>query len=257
MRILYLVTKTEYDRKLDSVYFHGINALSKQKQTSVTIWGPGWQNYNNQWTVQQNLDTKNKFDVVITSKPLNFKGFKDIKPLKCLRYNDMWNVKETLKEIRKSRAQLVVCHFITEFKKYTQMKIPDVKFVYVGHGAEPTIFKKHDLKKEFDITLIGGAYPSPKHPLRNKLLKLIPILSKEYKCLVYHPSLKTADISSSYLKDYARIIAQSRIVLYCSSKYKYRTSKYVEIPMCHTILCADKPDTADNYDFLIEINDKI
>ena len=257
MKLLFLVNKTLYNTKMSRVRFHGINALSKK--TSVAIWGRGWKGYDNNLTVEQNLDKKDKYDAVIAYKPLELKDFKNIKPLKCLRYNEMYNIELTLKEIRESGAQLVICHHMNNYEQYRKKNIPKVKFVYVGHGAEKTIFRNYNLKKEYDITLIG-VLSKKNYPLRDKFLKLMPILKKKYKCHIHsHPGYRLKDAhTDKYLIDYAKTIAKSKIVLSCSSKFKYRLGKYVEVPMCQTVLCADKPDdTADDYDFLIDINDKM
>jgi hypothetical protein len=44
------------------------------------------------------------------------------------------------------------------------------------------------------------------------------------------------------LSDYARLINRSKITLTCSSRWKYRLAKYVEVPMCASMLAADLPD---------------
>ena len=119
MKLLFLVNKTLYNTKMSRVRFHGINALSKK--TSVAIWGRGWKGYDNNLTVQQNLDKKDKYDAVIAYKPLELKDFKNIKPLKCLRYNEMYNVDWTLKEIRESGAQLVICHHMNNYEQYRKI----------------------------------------------------------------------------------------------------------------------------------------
>ena len=41
--------------------------------------------------------------------------------------------------------------------------------------------------------------------------------------------------------NYAKIINQSKICISCTSKYKYRLGKYIEIPMCSSVICGDIP----------------
>ena len=175
MKILFLVNKQTYNTKMSRVRFHGIRAL--EKIANVKYWGLNWSNYNSNWTVQQNLDNmQDKFDICIAYKPLELKNFKDINIPKCIRYNEMYNVKWTLKEIKESGSQLVICHHLNDCEMYQKMNIPGVKFVYVGHCAEKTIFKDYNQKKEYDI-LIAGCISSH-YPLRNKFLRLLPQLKK-------------------------------------------------------------------------------
>lgn len=258
MKILFLVNKHTYQTKMSRVRFHGIEALSKI--TVVRFWGLGWDNYNPNWTVQQNLDyMKEKFDIVIAYKPLELKKFKDIKPIKCIRYNEMYDVNWTLKEISESGAQLVICHHLNDCEKYQQMNIPNVKFVYIGHCAEKTIFKDYKLDQEYDITIAGCL--SHHYPLRNRFLKLLPLLNKKYRCYKHpHPGYDLRDAyTNKYLIDMAKVINQSKIVLTDTGLPRSRYGKYIEIPMCgKAAICGDLPDDkADDYNYVIEVTNNM
>ena len=176
MKILFFVNRRTYLTKMSRVRFHGIKALSKLVE--VKYWGLGWDGYNSKLTVQENIDSlPDKYDAAIAYKPLELKNFKDLNILKCIRYNEMYDVKWTMKEIRESGAQLVICHHQNDCEKYQRgalAHLPDVNFVYIGHCAEKTIFKNYDLQKEYDI-LIAGCI-SKHYPLRNKFLQLLPYL---------------------------------------------------------------------------------
>ena len=178
MKILYLVNRNSYHTKMSRVRFHGIKALSKI--TDVRYWGINWPNYNQNLTVQQNLDNmQDTFDAVIAYKPLELKEFNKIKPLKVIRYNEMYDVEWTLKEIKESGSQLVICHHLNDCERYKRMNIEGVKFVYVGHCAEKTIFKNYNLDNEYDVLIAGRL--SVHYPLRNKFLQLMPYLEKRYR----------------------------------------------------------------------------
>jgi len=207
MKILYLVNKKTYHTKMSRVRFHGIRAL--EKIATIRYWGLNWPNYNENLTVQQNLDNmQDKFDLCIVYKPFELKNFKDINIPKCIRYNEMYNVKWTLKEIKESGSQLVICHHLNDCQQYQKMNIPNVKFVYIGHCAEKTIFKNYNIPKEYDI-LVAGCI-STHYPLRNKFLQLLPFLRKKYKCYQHpHPGYDLNDAHTDrYLKEMAIAINQ-------------------------------------------------
>jgi hypothetical protein len=258
MNILYLCNKKTYLTKMSRVRFHGIAALSKI--ANVHYSGIGWTDYNTNLTVQENINNmKHKFDMVIVYKPLELKNFKDVKLPKCIRYNEMYDVNWTLKEIKESGSELVICHHLNDCEQYQKMNIPNIKFVYVGHCAEKTIFKNLHLNKEYDI-LIAGCI-SQHYPLRNKFLQLIPVLSKKYKCHKHlHPGYDLKDAhTDQYLKEMATSINKSRIVLTDTGLPRSRYGKYIEIPMCETAaICGDLPDDkADNYSYVIEVTNKM
>ena len=258
MKILFLVNKETYQTKMSRVRFHGIRAL--EKIANVRYWGLNWPNYNVNLTVQQNLDNRqDKFDMCIAYKPLELKNFKDINIPKCIRYNEMYNVDWTLKEIKESGGQLVICHHLNDFEQYQKMNIPKVKFVYIGHCAEKTIFKNYNIPKEYDI-LIAGCI-SRHYPLRNKFLQLLPFLRKKYKCHQHpHPGYDLDDAHTDrYLKEMAIAINKARITLTDTGLPRSRYGKYIEIPMCGTsAICGDLPDDkADDYNYIIEVTNSL
>ncbi len=256
MKIIFLCNRQTYLTKMSRIRFHGIKAL--EKIATVKYSGLNWENYNSNLTVQQNLDNmQDNFDICIAYKPLELKNFKDINIPKCIRYNEMYDVKLTLEEIKESGSQLVICHHLNDCEKYKRMGLPNVKFVYIGHGAEKTIFKNYNTPKEYDI-LVAGAITKKDYPLRYRFLQLLPRLKKKYRChQSTHPGYKLNDAHTDrYLKEYASKINKSKITLACTSTYKYRLGKYVEIPMCGSAaLCGDIPyDNVDEYSFIIEVN---
>jgi len=258
MKILFLVNKQTYHTKMSRVRFHGIRAL--EKIATVKYWGLNWENYNPKLTVQQNLDNmQDKFDICIAYKPLELKNFKDINIPKCIRYNEMYNINWTLKEIKESGSQLVICHHLNDCEQYQKMNIPNVKFVYIGHCAEKTIFKNYNTPKEYDI-LIAGCISSH-YPLRNKFLRLLPQLKKKYKCHQHpHPGYDLNDAHTDrYLKEMAIAINKAKITLTDTGLPRSRYGKYIEIPMCGTsAICGDLPDDkADDYSYVIEVTNSM
>ena len=255
MKIIYFVDRKSYLTKMSRVRFHGINALSKLAQ--VTYWGINWPNYDNSISVQANLNALGEtFDIAIAYKPLDLIGFKDINIPKCIRYNEMYDVEWTLKEIKQSGSELVICHHLNDCEQYQKMNIPGIKFVYIGHCAEKTIFKNYNLDKEYDILIAGCV--SPHYPLRNTFLGLLPYLKQKYKCHQHpHPGYDLTDAHTDrYLREMAIAINKARITLTDTGIPRSRYGKYIEIPMCGvSAICGDLPDDkADDYDFVIEVN---
>ena len=271
MNILYLCDKKTYLTKMSRVRFHGIKALSKI--TNVHYSGVGWDDYNSELNVQENINNISKdkninFDIVFAYKPLELKDFKNVTIPKAIRYNEMWDIDWTIKEIRESGSELVVCHHLNDCEYYKKMNIPNVKFVYVGHCAEKTIFKKHNTLQKFSFTnenkydiLFSGACNDLHYPLRSRFHKLSKQLSKKYRCKLHtHPGYKLNDAyTDKYLIKYAEEINNARIVLACVSKWGYRLGKYIEIPMCGSAaICGDIPyDKADDYSYVIYVNNNM
>jgi len=260
--ILYLCNRATFESKMSRVRFHGIKAL--EKKANLKWSGIGWDTYDNAKTVQENIEIiyPDKLpDIVIAYKPLEMKEFNKITPLKCIRYNEMWDKQWTMKEIVESRSNLVVCHHSNEAEEYTQIfknfNLFPLKFVAIPHCAETTIFKDYGLEKTCDLLLIGDL-KSQFYPLRARFLNIFQKMSPKYRCnILKHPSYEVRDAHSNKIAiDFARMINSTKIAVTCGSIYKYRLGKYVEVPMCNTALAADMPkeDKPQLNKFLIQIN---
>ena len=257
MNILYLVKKDTYFKKMSRVRFHGIKAL--EKLANVTYSGIGWENYDNNKTVQENINSmQKKFDAVIVYKPLELKDFKSVNTLKVIRYNEMYDFNWTLKEIIESGSQLVICHHLNDYEFYVKnfsKKLPHIKFVYIGHCAEKTVFKDYGSDYVYDISIAGRI--SNHYPLRNRFIKLLDRLKLKYRCYQHpHPGYNLNDAHTDrYLIEMAKMIDKSKIVLTDTGLPRSRYGKYIEIPMVgKAALCGDLPnDNADDYSFVINV----
>jgi hypothetical protein len=267
--ILYLVDQKTYIQKMSRVRFHGIEALSKISNLIMT--GPNWSNYNINKTVQENINNMNKnFDIVIGYEPHKLKEFDKILIPKCIRYNEMYNFPETLKEIEASNADLVICHHENDMKTYSNyysnyhgQKNKNVIFTHNPHCAEKTVFKDYKLKKKLDFLLCGRCLSKNSlldfhYPLRDRLHKLLKKLPEKYKWDIQkHPKYVHDDsFTNKYLIDFSKAINSTKICITCSGIPKSRFGKYIEIPMSNSVIASDIPDQdqEDFRKFVLEIN---
>ena len=255
LNILYLVNRRYFLKKLARERFLSMDAIGRI--ADVKYWGIGWDGYNQSLSVSENLKTLDTvFDIVIAYKPLEMKGFKNISYPKCLRYNEMWDTRWTLREIGESGCNLVICHHLNDCNRYKSMNINGVSFIYIGHCIEPAVFKDYKLQKKYDL-MLGGHVSQRHYPLRARLRNILIGLERRYRIYIHpHPGYDLKDAhTNKYLIEFAQRINESRIAVTCSSKYRYRLGKYVEIPACNTVIAADLPhDNADDYNYMIQLD---
>lgn len=240
MRFLYLVPKTIFDNKMSRVRFHMIKALSKISEVKYS--GPGWEKYN-----IKELASQFKPDMIITYLITNSPKNYGIKIPICTICNEMYNVEQSLDSINKLKPDLLIYHYKNDKPLWNYTK--NVKFVNLPQCAEKTIFKDYNLQKKYDI-IVGGIMGREFYPFRTRFNELLTRkLSKRWKCyLKPHPGYKfTNASSSSELINFAKIINQSKITLTCSSKFKYALGKYVEIPMCNSLMAGDLPGERQDF----------
>lgn len=264
MKIAYICDKEHYLKKMSRVRFHSMEAIEKM---STFLWtGPNWQNWNNNKSVDENLEVNNfSPDLVIGYKPLDIKGFADSRFTKCLRYNEMYDDKWTLKEINQTATDIVVCHHKNDWEDWKDKKFhKPVNFINIPHCAERSVFKDYKLPKVHDVLLVGAINATTKfgqhYPLRQKMLDVLKEMSDDYKVGVYqHPGYVLGDAyKNTYAIDFAKAINSAKICVTCSGMPKSRFGKYVEIPACRTAIAADIPNEEQETfkKFVIEINIK-
>ena len=258
--ILYLVDKQTFITKMSRVRFHAIEALSKI--ANVMYSGPNWTNYNTNLTLDENILFMGvPIDYIICYKPSSIKGFYNCKIPKCITYNEMWDEPLTLSEINESNPDLIVCHHENDMIRYKKDLFKKInvqsKLVHIPHCAKSEIFYNKKLSKPIDILLCGSI--GKHYPLRIKLREVMSLLSSKYVCKEYnHPGYIHSDsFTDVYLKDFANSINLAKICITCTSKYKYRLGKIVEIPMCGSVLACDLPnqDQDELRDKMIVIDD--
>lgn len=243
---------------MSRVRFESMEAISK---SADVIWsGNGWGNYDQAKTVDENIKIlygNNKPDIIVAYKPQNFVDFASVKIPKCIRYNEMWPVNEWTKEIIDYGFDLVIAHHLNDIPKYNHIK--GVTFTHVPHSASEDVYQDYGLPKAYDV-LITGAMGSAHYPFRCRLLTLVKNkLSNLCSCKILgHPGSNLQHPRGAIGKDYAQELNKAKITLTCSSKHKYRLGKYVEIPMCASILGADLPgqDQDDFNKFMLVLDDR-
>lgn len=251
-RILYVCNIDYLICKMSRVRFWAILELAKRPNISMYFFGKGWTHSN------PNDIKKFNPNFIIWYKPLDY-DFSKMDVPTCIRYNEMWDEKWTREEIDKSQSNLIICHHKNDWEKYVQLYADDInkKFVYIPHHANPEIFYNQYLDKDIDI-LIAGVIKEKHYPLKRRLYNLITQNLQGYNVHIHqHPKYIHNDAYTNRIqKEFAELINRSKIVVSCTSAYKYRLGKYVEIPMCGSVILGDIPyEDAENFrKFVLEVN---
>ena len=244
LNILYLLDKNQYITKMSRVRFHAIDALSNI--SNLIFWGPGWRYYDDTDTVDNNIKNMNlAVDAIIAYKPDTLVDFCNSKYLKVMTYNEMWDEPFTINEINFGKPDLVICHHENDMHVYIGRRFKELnsyaRFFHIAHSADKRIFDDKHYDKPIDVLLSGAI--GRHYPIRQRLREIIKMMPKRFRCEEYlHPGYIHSDaFTDAYLKDYAENINKAKICISCTSIYKYRLGKMVEIPMCGSVLGCDLP----------------
>lgn len=261
--ILFLCGYNHYDKKMSRVRFHSMEAVGYE--SNLMWWGPGWEGYDNEKTVQENIDLlEDKIDLIVTYKPLEMKGMIDVNIPVCLRYNEMYDVEWTRKEIDESGATMVICHHENDMQPYIDHYGEKVKFYHIAHCAEATIYRQLNSPKQYDVLLVGGlgkmGMMGRHYPLRDRMALLLNKMPKKYKVGIFpRPMGRPGAHNNEQAEAFAAAINSTKICITDSGAPNSRFGKYVEIPMCGTVIAGDIPgeDQKNFRKFIIEINMKM
>ena len=266
--ILFLCDKFFYEQKMSRVRFHSMEAVSKN--TNTTWWGPNWDGWQS-GTVSKNIQNLDeKFDLIVVYKPLDMgNDWKDVSIPICLRYNETYDQEWTKREILESNASLVIFHHENDLYgniyDYRKM-LPNIKFEYVPHSAEKKIFRQYsEIEKDWDVLLVGALGYTSKvgqhYPIRDRMASLLHKFPKKYKVNRYSrpPGRSQNAHENESAIQFAKVINSTKICITDSGAPKSRFGKYVEIPMCGTVIAGDIPnDDQENFrKFVIEINNSM
>lgn len=268
LNILYLCDKNFYEQKMSRVRFHSMEAVGKQ--ANLMWWGPNWENWINGSVVSNLKNIESPIDLIVVYKPLDMASdWKEVNVPICLRYNETYDQEWTKKEIADSNASFIIFHhekdLFGNIAEYREM-LPNISFSYIPHSAEQTIFKKDKtVNKIYDILLVGASGFQSKvgqhYPIRDRMASLINKFPSKYKVGRFtkpHARVTNAHNNQTAIQ-FANAINSAKICITDSGAPKSRFGKYIEIPMCGTVIAGDIPnDDSENFrKFVIEINNSM
>ena len=252
MRILHLVPKELYDTKMSRVKFHAMDAIGKL--TTLKYDGPGWPGYKG---IKPACDSF-KPDLIISYWAISDtpKEIGITIPL-CIIRNEMYDIKKSLPIVQRTNPDISIYHYANDMKLW-KGKTGNTTYINLPQCGEKTIFKDYGLPKKYDL-LVVGVLSSGVYPFRTRLNGIADsYLSKKWKYRRRrHPGYnKTKASNNAEPISYARMINESKITLACTSKFKYALGKYVEIPMCNSVLAGDIPDERQDFfkSFMLTLN---
>lgn len=244
IKLLFLCDKKYWDNKMSRVRFHSAEAIFRHKSIKAVKDGPGFDG----WKDAENSVKKHSPDIIFWFKPLEINGYQNISIPKVISYNEMYDVESTKNEILKSNSNIIICHLKNDMIKYKNMNF---NLYNLPHCIEKNIFKNYNENKKYDV-LLAGVISDKIYPLRYKFQKIIKdnLLKNLNVKILNHPGYRIKNVNEQVI-NYAKELNRSKVVLSCSSIYKYALAKYVEVPACNSLLIADLPD--ERYDLFKDL----
>lgn len=259
VNILALWPKCIWDSKMSSARRHSLWAMKRQEGVNVHLTGIGFEGYDKNASVSKNIASlMPDADVIVAYKPEGHTrehtppviGLREVSQLVVLRFNEAWWAKgKAAKEVNDAGASLVICHHPSDVKQFASC---NARVEVIPHCAEKTVYGIHTTpiaKRDIDI-LFAGVQAEGTYPLRHKWWNLMHELMRDYRALgitpfIYpHPGYWADNIEhcEKLVREYATMLGRAKILVACTSAYKYPLAKYVEASMAGTVVVGDAPD---------------
>ncbi len=251
MRVFTLYPRQFWLHKRSVIRRHVIEAVLRHPDVTGVVSGPGWDDYNESQTIQANIDRMlpgadvcwvYKVDGNPNLKIPASIGLCDVKALRVARFHEFWWLESSklAEQARRETANIdlvVHCHE-NDAPRFDKMGVPSV---HIPQTCDEELFACDDPIADRPIQcLMTGTIGGEHYPFRLRLANLIKTnkipghIRPTPACWVDNPQKEVAA--------YAEHLKNARIVLCCTSKWKYALGKQIEAAMAGCVVATDMPD---------------
>lgn len=252
MNFLHLVPKWTYDTKMARERFRWMDYVHEQVLPyghGVHTTGPGWSDWNENATMVQNLNlyqqSRHKEEQAHFIVAYDVEGIATDCPIPvCVVIQEAYNRPKTLKTIHDVDAKLVIFTYANEMPQYqAELEAEGRDVVAIPHSADDRCFKDYGEEKLIDVLIVGSMNQTI-YPFRNRLARLAwrDLRKRGYRVeWLKHPGYTIPPKAGLIGEAYARKINQAKLVVTCTSRYRYALGKLCEIPLCRALPVSDLP----------------
>lgn len=248
MKILYLVPRETYDRKMSRVRFDQMEAVGRK--TPVRWWGPGWEGWDAERSGKENVlasGPNHQPDVVVTYEVDGLAGL----PMPVVtQFNEADDHQKVDTFVFGNGISLVFFHHQNDVPHYQYWDRSGITRVHLPHAVNTRIFRDYGLVKDIDVLVAGNMNPYF-YPFRHRLRGLAETVFTKRGWNVQvlkHPGYTLPPREGTFVREeFAKLLNRSKIVFTCSMRFNYALAKYSEIAACRALAAADIP--AERKDF--------
>lgn len=229
------------------------------KVQDLTCFGPGYQNYRYA-SLLSFITFSSRYDIFKIIRRIYGRENPDVIILDafwppCCQWENLDKIKipkvlfvsdpheapvEKIEYINRNNIDLALFaykHYISSFKDKISCKIG-----WLPWSVNTNVFKPYFLDRQYDVTLLGSMTPST-YPLRVKIRDELRKRS-DIKFFTQKAPSSSWNLNPKKIlmrESYARIISQSKILIFDTSIYNYALGKFYEGMACETLVMAPLP----------------
>ena len=244
MKILYMLGEYYRQKKMDRERIKYGEAVERHPDVELKWWGNGYPDHNDKASVAANLARLEfKPDIIWVHKPQEYVDFKGCGVPSFMNLNEV-SRPEILAEISDHNITMVIHHHENDRPELEKVAAAGRVFVHSLHGAdEQTFLCTRPIAGREVACLSSGMTCAEFYPLRQRYSVMIKN-GKLPGVVRPHPGYRLGDWDAceKQFKRYGDVLGNSKIVISCSSIWKYPLSKYTEAMAAGAVVVGDMPN---------------
>ncbi len=211
-------------------------ALAKHPSLVMVNDGPGFPGFVD---AVQSVE-KHKPDLIMVFRPNGIPRLEEVNLPKIRSYNETDKGLRLSDEARTYNIRYHILHHPEQVDDLKQHLGPEHHFRGILHAVDPMhYFGAVDNHRPYDI-LVAGCMAKEIYPFRHRLKEIVEDM-KDLNVHVYrHPGYRINEVEKQ--RDmYCDALRKSKIVIGCTSIYKYPLFKHLEAAACGAIMASDLP----------------
>jgi hypothetical protein len=252
VNVLFLVPKAVSDQKMARERFAWMRAVQEQVAPhGVHTTGPGWPDWQDDLTPVDNLtfylaarknDREAQPHLVV---PYEVEGLRGAPIPVCLILQEAYNRPKTLRLLAETDPKIVVFTYANEMLQYqAELEAAGRQVWNLPHCADDSVFVDQGRPRIYDVLIVGNMNQTV-YPFRNRLARLAwrGLRKRGYRVKwLPHPGYVLPPKAGGFVgAEYAALLGSSKLVVTCTSRYRYALCKLAEIPLCGALPVSDLP----------------
>lgn len=252
LKLLILFPRTAWDRSTNMTPRQLVENLQQREDLDVRVSGQGWPDYSDEHSLHWNIRRIHPdAQLVFWHKPL---GMPNVPALKHPGNRDIPAVEictaawypdnRTYKAAMTTKVDLVLCHHQFDMPKLHH-KGTGPPVAWLPAAADRTLYASKSRPwnaRQIQCALVGNC-DGEQYPLRAKFRQILRD-GAVHGVIREHPGDWQVDHPAclKQINEYAALLANTKLVLMCSSKHSYGLQKYAEAAMAGACIMGDVPD---------------
>lgn len=261
MNVLFLVPKLVFDTKMARERFVWMQAVQAQVAPhGVDTWGPGWPKWDESKTPDDNVATymhersgdREAHPHFIV--PYMVRPFVTTTIPRVVILQEAYNRPKVLAEIRAVDAKLVIFTYANEMPQFQAELEAEGRVVKsIGHCADDHLYQvlgsTLEATRTVDVLIVGNMNQAI-YPFRNRLARLAwrDLRKRGYRVSwLPHPGYTLPPKAGVVGPEYVARLNSAKLVVTCTSRFKYALTKLAEIPLCGALPVSDVPGERERF----------